>query len=78
MNYDRYAQDPINSPLFNGNSSSIGGNGGPSNYPGVPQPFKKPYDMIPSAGKGGCVTDGPFKEYFTWPFSPLSPQPFLP
>lgn len=42
MNYDRYAADPINSSLFNGNSSSIGGNGAPSNYAGVPQPFKVP------------------------------------
>ncbi|KAG9253025.1 uncharacterized protein F5Z01DRAFT_658993 [Emericellopsis atlantica] len=25
-NWDRYADDPVNSPLFNGNASSIGGN----------------------------------------------------
>ncbi|KAI1505972.1 hypothetical protein F5X99DRAFT_415647 [Biscogniauxia marginata] len=62
-NYDRYAADPINSPLFNGNSSSMGGNGGPSDYPGVMEPmFEKPYDIIPSAGGGGCVTEGPFKD----------------
>ena len=63
MNYDRYAADPINSSMFNGNSSSMGGNGAPSTYPGVPQPFRPPYDKIPSAGGGGCVTTGPFKEY---------------
>jgi hypothetical protein len=63
-NWARYAEDPINSPLFNGNDSSMGGNGLPSIYPGIPSMgFKEPYDMIPSAGGGGCVTTGPFKEY---------------
>ncbi|ORY12827.1 hypothetical protein BCR34DRAFT_481904 [Clohesyomyces aquaticus] len=61
-NWGRYADDPINSPLFNGNMSSMGGNGAPSNYSGVmTHGFSKPYDMIPSAGGGGCVTEGPFK-----------------
>lgn len=27
--------------------------------------FAKPYDIIPSAGGGGCVTEGPFKESAT-------------
>ncbi|OAA65840.1 putative domain, di-copper centre [Niveomyces insectorum RCEF 264] len=62
MNYDRYAQDPIHSSMFNGNASSMGGNGAPSNYNGVIQPFRKPYDKIPPAGGGGCVTEGPFKD----------------
>ncbi len=63
MNYDRYAQDPIHSPMFNGNASSMGGNGGfTANYSGVPQPGKTP-NLIKSAGGGGCVTEGPFKEY---------------
>ena len=62
-NYDRYAADPINSPLFNGNASSMGGNGAPSDYAGVPTPgFEPPLDIIPNAGGGGCVTEGPFKE----------------
>ncbi|KAE9363228.1 Di-copper centre-containing protein [Stipitochalara longipes BDJ] len=61
-NWGRTAEDPINSPLFNGNDSSMGGNGLPSVYPGVPaMGFTPPYDMIPSAGGGGCVTEGPFK-----------------
>ena len=62
MNYDRYAADPIHSPMFNGNASSMGGNGAFVNYTGVPQPFRKPYDHIPPADGGGCVTEGPFKE----------------
>ena len=63
MNYDRYAADPVNSPMFNGNASSMGGQGAYNNYTGVPQPFKKPLDKIPPAGGGGCVMDGPFKKY---------------
>ncbi len=62
MNYDRYAADPIHSPMFNGNASSMGGNGLPTNYTGIPQKGKTP-DLIPSGGGGGCVTEGPFKEY---------------
>ncbi|KAK3339748.1 hypothetical protein B0T25DRAFT_618289 [Lasiosphaeria hispida] len=62
MNYDRYAADPIHSAMFNGNASSMGGNGLPTNYGGIPQPFPKPYDKIPQAGGGGCVTEGPFKD----------------
>lgn len=62
MNYDRYAADPIHSPMFNGNASSMGGNGAFVNYTGVPQPFRKPYDHIPPADGGGCVTEGPFKD----------------
>jgi len=62
MNYDRYAQDPVNSPMFNGNASSMGGQGEYDNYGGVFQPFRAPYNKIPQGGGGGCVKDGPFKE----------------
>jgi tyrosinase len=56
MNYDRYAEDPINSPMFNGNSSSMGGNGAPDpNYTGQAR--------IKSGGGGGCVKSGPFSEF---------------
>jgi len=62
-NWGRTASDPANSPLFNGNMSSMGGQGLPSNYSGVPaMGFAKPYDMIPPGGGGGCVVDGPFKK----------------
>lgn len=49
--------------MFNGNMSSMGGNGVKSNYPGVMVHgggFKAPYDMIPPDMGGGCVKDGPF------------------
>ncbi|KAH8898790.1 Di-copper centre-containing protein [Thozetella sp. PMI_491] len=62
MNCDRYANDPIHSPMFNGNASSMGDNGAPEpNYKGDPQQGKNP-NLIPSAGGGGCVTEGPFKD----------------
>ncbi len=62
MNYDRYAQDPKNSPMFNGNASSMGGNGLPDPaYKGVQQSGRTP-NIIKSGGGGGCVTSGPFSE----------------
>ncbi|KAI1813017.1 hypothetical protein GGS20DRAFT_586881 [Poronia punctata] len=62
MNYDRYAEDPLNSPLLNGNASSLGGNGEPDpDYKGVPQYGRTP-NIIASGGGGGCVTDGPFSD----------------
>ncbi|OTA98759.1 hypothetical protein M426DRAFT_17083 [Hypoxylon sp. CI-4A] len=62
MNYDRYAEDPMNSPLFNGNASSMGGQGEyePA-YKGVSQPGRTP-NIIGSGGGGGCLTSGPFSD----------------
>ena len=74
MNYDRYVDDPINSPMFDGSDTSMGGNGAPSTYPGIAQPFPKPYNLMPSAGGGGCVTEGPFKESVL-PFYHPTPSP---
>ncbi|KAI0428115.1 Di-copper centre-containing protein [Xylaria sp. FL1042] len=62
MNYDRYSNDPLNSPLLNGNASSIGGNGEKEPaYKGVPQPGRTP-NIIASGGGGGCVKSGPFSD----------------
>ncbi|KAI0401352.1 hypothetical protein F4802DRAFT_428736 [Xylaria palmicola] len=62
MNFDRYADDPWNSPLLNGNASSIGGNGEPDpDYKGVSQPGRTP-NIIKSGGGGGCVKTGPFSD----------------
>ena len=50
--------------MFNGNATSMGGNGAYSNYTGImAMGFAKPYDVIPAAGGGGCVTDGPFAKF---------------
>lgn len=65
MNYERYSQDPGNSPLLNGNASSLGGNGAPEpTYKGVRQQGRTP-NIIASGGGGGCVTEGPFSEFVT-------------
>ncbi|KAI1371809.1 Di-copper centre-containing protein [Hypoxylon crocopeplum] len=62
MNYDRYSEDPLNSPLLNGNASSLGGTGEPEPmYKGVPQ-FGRTPNIIATAGGGGCVTEGPFSD----------------
>ncbi|KAI0014583.1 Di-copper centre-containing protein [Xylariomycetidae sp. FL0641] len=62
MNYDRYAEDPLNSPLLNGNASSMGGTGEPEpTYKGVPQYGRTP-NIIETGGGGGCVTEGPFSD----------------
>jgi hypothetical protein len=72
MNYDRYTKDAKNSALFNGNMTSMGGNGAPDpKYTG----FRSNTGTIKSAGGGGCVTDGPFKE-FVFPY-PIRQRPCL-
>lgn len=59
MNYDRYTKDAKNSALFNGNATSMGGNGDPDpKYTGL----RMGSFTVKSAGGGGCVTQGPFKE----------------
>lgn len=53
-NWDRYARDPINSPLFNGNETSMGGNGAKVTYRGIPMPgAPPPYNLIPPAMVAG-------------------------
>jgi len=60
MNYDRYTKDAKGSALFNGNATSMGGNGQPDpKYTGI----RMGSGTIKSAGGGGCVTEGPFKDY---------------
>jgi tyrosinase len=61
--------DPIHSPLFDSSATSMSGNGAYYNHTGVPVPgAPPPYDIIPPAGGGDCVTSGPFKKYFLVPF----------
>lgn len=65
MNYDRYAKDPFNSPLLNGNASSLGSTGVlEPTYKGIPQPGRTP-NIIKSGGGGGCAKEGPFSESVT-------------
>jgi hypothetical protein len=63
-NWDRYAKDPANSPLFDGSEGSMGGNGAKVAHQGIPIPgAPRPHNMIPPGDGGGCVTSGPFKKY---------------
>ncbi|VBB81647.1 Putative protein of unknown function [Podospora comata] len=62
--------DPANSPLFDGSEGSMGGNGAKANYNGIMIPG--PYDRIPPADGGGCVTTGPFKN-MTVNLGPIAP-----
>ncbi|KAF2668715.1 Di-copper centre-containing protein [Microthyrium microscopicum] len=62
MDYDRYTKNDPDDPMFNGNASSMGGNGAyDPNYKGVPQMGRTP-SIIKSGGGGGCMTEGPFKD----------------
>ncbi|KAM7211037.1 hypothetical protein V8F06_013585 [Rhypophila decipiens] len=72
-NWDRYAQDPINSPLFDGSDTSMSGNGVFVPHPGVGVPSAPPpFNMIPPAQGGGCVTTGPFRN-MSVNIGPLAP-----
>ncbi|GAB1316986.1 Tyrosinase copper-binding domain-containing protein [Madurella fahalii] len=73
-NWGRYADDPENSPLFNGDEYSMGGNGAKVPYEGIPVPMApRPYNMIPPGNGGGCVTSGPFRN-MTVNLGPLAPM----
>lgn len=78
-NWDRYAKDPLNSPLFDGSDTSLGGDGLPVPHPGISiMGAPKPYDVIPPGNGGGCVTTGPFKDMKV-NLGPLAPSlPNLP
>ncbi|KAK4153158.1 hypothetical protein C8A00DRAFT_43885 [Chaetomidium leptoderma] len=73
-NWDRYAKDPANSPLFDGSEGSMGGNGAKVTHQGIPIPgAPSPYNMIPPGSGGGCVTTGPFKN-MSVNVGPLAPS----
>ncbi|KAI9367056.1 hypothetical protein BJX61DRAFT_530241 [Aspergillus egyptiacus] len=57
--WGKYADDPLNSPIFDGSQYSMGGDGsyvpheGPEAAPGI---------ILPPGNGGGCVESGPFKD----------------
>ncbi|KAF2475506.1 Di-copper centre-containing protein [Lindgomyces ingoldianus] len=60
------ALDPINSPMFDGSDSSVGGNGDFFNYTGfcINDPITGICQINIAQGVGGgCVTKGPFKDW---------------
>jgi tyrosinase len=62
MNYQRLVDNPKQSAMFNGNATSMGGDGVYAKYRGVPMGFPAPFNNIPPADGGGCVKEGPFKD----------------
>ncbi|KAF4479152.1 Tyrosinase-like protein orsC [Colletotrichum fructicola Nara gc5] len=54
-----YSSDPLNSPVFNGNDSSMSGDGAKVAHDGIP--FGN--ITIPPANGGGCLLGGPFKDF---------------
>lgn len=58
--WNKYAADPLNSPIFDGSDTSMSGDGAyvPHNGPEVLQGL-----VLPPANGGGCVKEGPFKKY---------------
>jgi tyrosinase len=64
LTFANLPSDPIHSPLFDGSTTSLGGNGEYYNHTGIPIPVAPPgvNDVVPPAEGGGCVTSGPFKK----------------
>ncbi|KAK5937272.1 hypothetical protein PMZ80_010572 [Knufia obscura] len=70
-NWGKYAQDPINSPLFDGSEYSMSGNGQYAEH-NCTDALGNGINCIPPGEGGGCVTTGPFKDY-TVNLGPLFP-----
>ncbi|KAL5360108.1 hypothetical protein BJX96DRAFT_174978 [Aspergillus floccosus] len=58
--WNKYADDPLNSPIFDGSPYSMSGNG-----PYIPHNDTEiaPGVFIPAGAGGGCVSSGPFKKW---------------
>ncbi|KAF2002056.1 Di-copper centre-containing protein [Amniculicola lignicola CBS 123094] len=63
-NWPKWADDPAASPLFDGSSTSVSGNGAPYDRPAtcIPSPDSCGISLPIGTG-GGCVTSGPFKNW---------------
>jgi tyrosinase len=72
-NWGRYAEDLLNSPIFDGSAYSISGNGEYRNHTGASIPSAAlPLIQLPAGSGGGCITTGPFKN-MTVNLGPVAP-----
>ncbi|EHK98553.1 putative Tyrosinase [Glarea lozoyensis 74030] len=61
--WPKWADAPQDSPLFNGDAYSLGGNGDfIPGHPGLTLNFGNTTTVLPAGLGGGCVTKGPFKD----------------
>ncbi|KAL0264990.1 hypothetical protein SLS55_000946 [Diplodia seriata] len=62
-NWGKYALDPVNSPIFDGSDTSLGGDGSNEPYGDLCIPnCETPNYVFPAGNGGGCVTSGAFKK----------------
>lgn len=60
-NWGKWANDPANSPIFDGSDSSMSGNGAFEAH-NCTQALPTLLNCIPPGTGGGCLTSGPFKD----------------
>lgn len=60
--WNKYAHDPLHSPVFDGSEYSLSGNGEYVPHRESRIPHGSLPIVIPPAQGGGCVKTGPFKE----------------
>ncbi|KAF9638021.1 Tyrosinase [Lasiodiplodia theobromae] len=62
--WGKYALDPVNSPIFDGSETSLGGDGAHVPYGDLCIPnCDTPNYVFPAGNGGGCVTSGPFNNW---------------
>ncbi|RAK78067.1 tyrosinase family protein [Aspergillus fijiensis CBS 313.89] len=72
--WNKYVNNPINSPLFDGTEYSMSGNGDYVAHNGTPATA---YTTLPPGVGGGCVTNGPFAN-MTVNLGPVDPTLQIP
>ncbi|KAI6836173.1 tyrosinase central domain-containing protein [Hortaea werneckii] len=81
LNWGQLALDPLNAPVFSGDSTSMSGNGAYVNHSGAGVPSNQtPFITVPPGQGGGCLTSGPFANMTVnlGPISPALPSSLVP